>query len=53
LKVQGWGSKELLHLIGRTIFSEGEERLLEQADPIRPSTGTYAADTTFMKELYG
>jgi hypothetical protein len=51
--VQGWGSKELLDLADKMIFSEGEERLLEQADPIRPSTGTYAADTTFMKELCG
>jgi hypothetical protein len=47
------GGKELLDLIGRTIFSEGEDELMAHADPAWPDTGTYAAQTMFMRELYG
>jgi hypothetical protein len=45
--------KELLDLIGQTIFSEGEERLLVHCNPGRPDTVSYAAHTTFIKELNG
>ncbi len=47
------GGKELLDRIGRTIFSEAEDELVAHADPAWPDTGTYAAHTTFMRELYG
>jgi hypothetical protein len=38
----GGGGKEFLDVIGETIFSEGEERLLVHAATNWPDTGTYA-----------
>jgi hypothetical protein len=40
---------ELLDLIGKTIFSAGEARLLVHADPSRPDAGIYAAHITFIR----
>jgi hypothetical protein len=48
----GRDGKELLDLIGKTIFSL-EKRLMVHAKPnYRLDTGAYATDTTFMTELY-
>jgi hypothetical protein len=46
---EGWFGKDLLNLTAKTRFSEGEERLLVMQIPTCRNIGSYAAQTTFMK----